>query len=215
MQHDHERYEVEPSGFGLVDHGAKIARAVFDVGVRQMQIARRGPLRLGDLDTRVQRPHLAHPTARHVLGRHDPKLRSDGVIAGEPTRCVASAVVAAVVYQNDLEFAGIILGEQRVQRPLDDVGFVARGDHRHDRGPFCERIVGGRSRAEPLVALPEPPVEKNQIDPGRERSRAEPAERRIEGQVGSTPFERAHPIADSAADSPVSSAVPTRRDRGR
>ena len=33
------------------------------------------------------------------------------MIAGEPTRGVASAVVAVVVYQNDLEFAGIILSE--------------------------------------------------------------------------------------------------------
>ena len=98
------------------------------------------------------------------------------MIAGEPTCCVASAVVAAVVYEDDLELAGIILSEHGLQRPLDDVGFVPRGDHRHDRGPFCERIVGGRLRAKPLVALPEPPVEKNQVDPDRERSRAEPAE---------------------------------------
>jgi hypothetical protein len=34
------------------------------------------------------------------------------MIAGEPTGDVAGAVVAAVVYQNDLEFTRIILGEQ-------------------------------------------------------------------------------------------------------
>ena len=70
------------------------------------------------LDEKARQKRMAAWKARKAfeeqegLGRHDPKLRTGGVVAGEPAGCVASVVVAAVVDQNDLKFAGIILSEQ-------------------------------------------------------------------------------------------------------
>ena len=83
---------------------------------------------------------------------------------------VPRAVVRLVIHQEDAKVAGIILGNQAADAALDDIGLVAGGDHGNHTGPD---VGFGDRQSVALAQAPEAAMQQQQIQPDRQRHKAE------------------------------------------
>jgi hypothetical protein len=125
---EHERDQVEPVRFRFRDQPADIAGIVLDVGISEQDIRRvRHPFEAAS-EPFGHRPQLARPACRpraradHLEQAARPRRRRFGDCTGE--------ILAVVVDQDHADPAGIVLGDQRVQRTGDIGRLVARRHHR-------------------------------------------------------------------------------------
>ena len=130
MQANHQRHEIVSAALGLRDEAAEIGRRMDDVGVGQQQVVRMSPV--GDRDAQPDRPELAGPPGWKRLRRHDGQAIVGTCCRSGGTRRGSGAVAAAVVDHDDVQFAAIILGEQRCDRSANHIGLVARRDYGND-----------------------------------------------------------------------------------
>src|SRR5258707_1880151 len=83
--------------------------------------------------------------------------------------------MTVIVDQDDAKAAGIILAQQRTDRPADDAGLIARWHHGNHRRPGWGRLavrrqaLGSLGLKQARLFQPEMPPEGQQVNPDTDR----------------------------------------------